>query len=353
MPRRTAAERPTVPAAEKAPEPPRPTYAVLRAVISDGQGGEEELRLAMADGPFGTAAWQMWSVGLYLARLHRHQVQPSAETLSAHLRAGVVPFPTPTLGFPYDELHDLRPTLILSLKLGPLDPTGWPAASLVVVEQDTKPYGYTRVRRFRSLRAVTKAVQEEIEDECSRLAGQKAQRELFELADKLSRQAETVHQRALECASPLLGGAVRESMHAEGQERERLLQELDELCGLDGPLPDEAATASPVQTVTGHLERAPEALADGRARLYVRLAGACGTAPWRADRPAVVICTARDAAARGALSLRAGTAVVVVGRAGVATYRYEGDVRRRADTFEAISIGVDLAAESAPPATTV
>ncbi len=42
--------------------------------------------------------------------------------------------------------------------------------------------------------------------------------------------------------------------------------------------------------------------------------------------------------------------MVVVGRAGVATYRHEGDVRRRADTFEVIHIGADLTAESEAPA---
>lgn len=346
---RPAAETQTAPA-EKTPDPPRPTYAVLRAVISDDQGGEEELRLAMPSEPFGTAAWQMWTVGLYLARLHRHKVQPSAATLSAHLNAGIVPFPTPAARFPHDELHDSRPTLILSIRLGPLDATGWPAASLVVVEQDTKPYGFTRVRRFRTLRAVTDAIREELDDQHSLLAGKKEQRELFELAGRLLQQATAVHQRAVECAAPLFGGAVRESMQADGEARERLLRELEELCGQEPPLPDEAATASPLQTVTGRLERAPEVLADGTTRLYIRLAGACGTAPWRADRPAVVICTARNAAGRGALALKPGTAVVVVGRAGVATYRHEGDVRRRADTFEVIHIGADLTAESEAPA---
>ncbi|MEU6972876.1 hypothetical protein AB0A71_35210 [Kitasatospora aureofaciens] len=347
MSRSTAptAESTTVPA-EKAPEPPRPTYAVLNAVITDGEGGEEVLRLAMPSEPFGTAAWQMWTVGLYLARLYRHQVQPSAATLRAHLTSGVVPFPTPTMRFPYGLLHDSRPTLILDLELGPLDASGWPKTSLVVVEQEVKPRGWTRVRRFRTLRATAKAVREELDDECSHLAGQKEQRELFELAAKLCEQAGTIQQRALESAAPLLGGAVREGMHAEGEQRDRLLLELEEFCGQDAPLPDDAALAPPVQTVTGHLERAPEALADGTARVYVRLAGACGTASWRADRPSVVICTARGAAARGALTLRPGTAVVAVGRAGTAVYQHEGDVRRRADTFEVLHIGVDLAAEA-------
>ncbi|MEU9044489.1 MULTISPECIES: hypothetical protein [unclassified Kitasatospora] len=342
MSRSTAptAEPQTTPA-EHAPEPPRPTYAVLNAVITDGEGGEEVLRLAMPSEPFGTAAWQMWTVGLYLARLHRHQVQPSAATLRAHLTSGVVPFPTPTIRFPYGLLHDSRPTLILDLELGPLDASGWPKTSLVVVEQEVKPLGWTHVRRFRTLRATAKAVREELDDECSRLAGKKKeQRDLFELADKLCQQAGTIQQRALESASPLLGGAVREGMHAEEEERERLLLELEEFCGQDAPLPEEAA--SPVQTVTGHLERAAEALADGTARLHVRLAGACGTASWRADRPSVVICTARGAAARGALALRPGTAVIVVGRAGTATYQHEGDIRRRSDTFEVLHIGVDL-----------
>ncbi|GAA2802914.1 hypothetical protein GCM10010441_29550 [Kitasatospora paracochleata] len=338
-----AAEPQTSPA-EEAPKPPRPTYAVLNAVISDDQGGEEVLRLAMPSEPFGTAAWQMWTVGLYLARLHRHQVQPSAATLRAHLTSGVVPFPTPTARFPYGLLHDSRPTLILDLELGPLDASGWPSTSLVVVEQDTEPYGFTRVRRFRTLRATAKAVRKELDDECSRLAGKEEQRELFELAAKLCQQAGAIQQRARESASPLLGGAARESMHAEGEERERLLLELEEFCGQDAPLPDDAASASPVQTVTGHLERATEVMADGTARLYVRLAGACGTASWRADRPSVVICTARGAAARGVLALKPGTAVVVVGRAGTAVYQHEEDVRRRADTFEVLHIGVDLAA---------
>ncbi|WP_030237163.1 hypothetical protein [Streptomyces sp. NRRL S-350] len=348
MPRSTApaTESATTPA-DKAPEPPRPTYAVLNAVITDDEGGEEVLRLAMPSEPFGTAAWQMWAVGLYLARLHRHQVQPSAATLRAHLTSGVVPFPTPTIRFPYGPLHDSRPTLILDLELGPLDASGWPKTSLVVVEQEVKPLGWTRVRRFRTLRATAKAVWEELDDECSRLAGKKKeQRELFELADKLCQQADTIQQRALESASPLLGGAVREGMHAEGEERERLLLELEEFCGQDAPLPDDVASASPVQTVTGHLERPAQALADGTARLYVRLAGACATATWRADRPSVVICTAQGAAARGALALEPGTAVVVVGRAGAAVYQHEGDVRRRADTFEVLHIGVDLAAET-------
>ncbi|MFE0461857.1 hypothetical protein ACFW1A_21675 [Kitasatospora sp. NPDC058965] len=343
-----AAESTTTPA-EKAPEPPRPTYAVLNAVITNKEGGEEVLRLAMPSEPFGTAAWQMWTVGLYLARLYRHQVQPSAATLRAHLTSGLVPFPTPTMRFPYGLLHDSRPTLILDLELGPLDASGWPKTSLVVVEQEVKPLGWTRARRFRTLRATAMAVREELDDECCRLAGKKEQRELFELADKLCQQAGTIHQRALESAAPLLGGAVREGMHAEGEERERLMVELEEFCGRDAPLPEDAASASPVQTVTGHLERAPEALADGTARLHVRLAGACGAAPWRADRPSVVICTVQGAAARGALALRPGTAVVVVGRAGTATYQYEGDIRRRVDTFEVLHIGVDL--PQSPPAT--
>ncbi|MEV4559017.1 hypothetical protein AB0K51_18795 [Kitasatospora sp. NPDC049285] len=348
MPRSTApAAEPQTTPAEKASEPPRPTYAVLNAVISDGRGGEEVLRLAMPSEPFGTAAWQMWTVGLYLARLHRHQVQPSAATLHAHLTSGVVPFPTPTIGFPYGPLHDSRPTLILDLELGPLDASGWPKTSLVVVEQDTKPYGgFTRPRRFRTLRATVKAVREELDDECSRLAGQKEQRELFALAVKLCEQAGTIQQRALESASPLLGGAVREGMQAEGEERERLLLELEEFCGQDAPLPDDAASESPVQTVTGHLERASEALADGTARLYIRLAGACGTASWRADRPSVVICTARGAAARAVLALKPEAAVVVVGRASTAVYQHAGDIRRRTDTFEVLHIGVDLAAEA-------
>ncbi|WP_331731732.1 hypothetical protein [Kitasatospora sp. NBC_01300] len=342
MPHSTAADPQPTPT-EKAAEPPRPTYAVLNAVITDGKGGEEVLRLAMPSEPFGTAAWQMWTVGLYLARLHRHQVQPSAATLRAHLTSGVMPFPTPTMRFPYGLLHDSRPTLILDLELDPLDASGWPKTSLVVIEQEVKPLGWTRVRRFRTLRATTKAVWEELDDECSRLAGKKKEQpELFELADKLYQQAGTIHQRALESAAPLLGGAVREGLRAEGEERERLMVELEEFCGRDAPLPEDEASASPVQTVTGHLERAPEALADGTARLHVRLAGACGTASWRADRPSVVICTARGAAARGALVLRPGIAVVVVGRAGTATYQHEGDIRRRADTFEVLHIGVDL-----------
>ncbi|MEU3497586.1 hypothetical protein ABZ747_29355 [Kitasatospora cineracea] len=347
MSRSTAATaEPQTTPSEKAPEQPRPTYAVLNAVIADGQGGEEVLRLAMPSEPFGTAAWQMWTVGLYLARLHRHQVQPSAATLHAHLTSGVVPFPAPTMNFPYGPLHDSRPTLILDLELGPLDASGWPKTSLVVVEQEVKPLGFTRIRRFRTLRATTKAIQEELDGECALLAGREEQRELFELASRLCEQAGAIRRRALENASPVLRGVVREGVHAEGEERERLLLELEELCGQDAPLPADAASASPVRTVTGRLERAPEALADGTARLYVRPAGACGAAPWRADRPSVVICTARGAAARAALPLEPGTAVVVVGRADSAAYQYEGDVRRRADTFEVLHIGVDLTAEA-------
>ncbi|WP_030277108.1 hypothetical protein [Streptomyces sp. NRRL B-24484] len=350
--RRASRKRPvpsveTTPAPQPKPAPAVPTaYAVLRATLPDGIGGAEELQLAMPADEFGAAAWQLWSITLYLARLRRHQVQPSSATLRSHLASDVVPFPTPTLGFPYAALHDSRPSLLLDLELGALDDTGWPTARLVVIEQDTAEYGFTRTHRFRTARAITRAAARWLADECALLtgaaqrAGDEQLRERASLAGRLADQAETIRARAQQDALHENAEAARAAARG-GSEEEPQLPAMEEKSG-------------ELQTVTGRLVRTDEPSGPGGDEptllLHVELAAPADRVTWREDRPGVLVCTVRGAAAEQVRALPAGTALVVVGRARSVVYRFEGDVRRRMEIFDVASIGVDLAAAPAPAA---
>ena len=183
-------------------DPRRPALCVLHATITTPDGDVTSFGRSMPAAPFGTPAWQMPRIAGYLATLRRAGgAEPRPETFTAYLDKPGPGIPAPHQPYPYAPWHDEQVTCLLDLVLTPHGSMGWPAVSLVVIEQEAGRgrCSWSRMERHRGFLDVLGYAAQEIAAEHARLAGQPAtdgMRQLRDLAAEVTTCVHKVHKAA-------------------------------------------------------------------------------------------------------------------------------------------------------------
>jgi len=202
-------------------DPRRPALCVVQATIANGDGTATLVARAMPAAPFGTPAWQLPIVAGYLGRLRRTGDAPTAKSFAAYLdaRAGAT-IPSPHQPYVHAPWHDDRVTCLIDLALTPRGEMGWPATSLVVLEQEAGRgrCSWNRLERHRGYLAVLAHTARETAAEHARLTdrlrtdGTDGLRELHALAADVTSWAAKMHRAAKGDHTLARAAAVREAV---------------------------------------------------------------------------------------------------------------------------------------------
>ncbi|MFD5610512.1 hypothetical protein [Kitasatospora sp. NPDC127060] len=311
---------------------------VLHLRISERQGAVAELTMSVPAPHLDAIGWQLAHLAAYVGHLHSSDQDPTGEGAYAFLCAR-----TPWSWYPWQPLHDSRVTCQLDVLLGPLDETGWPAESLVVLESEDGKWGFSRKRLRPGAAAAVGIALEEIEGAhsnlCSRAArdGEAGTTQRRDEADALLAEVRTVH------------GQLKGRTNSEGARKAR--------AALHVPPSHEPGTSrfeqlDPVperlETFTGRI-----AQIDSRTNadtgetvvLFTVEHGQGRTGTGGIELPLLLRCTVRGAGSAAAEDLSVGRRVVVAGRLEMQIYRSkEHPVPRSLVTFDVRAVGLDLAA---------
>ncbi|MFG2845936.1 hypothetical protein ACGF12_22620 [Kitasatospora sp. NPDC048296] len=312
---------------------------VLHLRISERKGAVAELTMSVPTPHLDAIGWELAHLAAYVGHLHSSGQDPTGEGAYEFLRAR-----TPWAWYPWQPLHDTRVTCQLDVLLGPLDETGWPAESLVVLESEDGKWGFSRKRLRPGAAAAVGIALEEIEGAHSHLCSRAARDDEAETAqrrdeaDALLTEVRAVH------------GQLKGRINSEGARRAR--------AALHVPPGHEPGTSrfeqlDPVperlETFTGRIAQIDSRTNADTGETVVLFAvehdqGRAGTSG--VELPAQLRCTLRgEAASAAADDLSVGRRVVVAGRLEMQIYRSkEQPVPRSLVTFKVRGVSLDLAA---------
>ncbi|MEV7177849.1 hypothetical protein [Kitasatospora sp. NPDC093679] len=312
---------------------------VLNLQITEPSGVLAPLTLAVPAPDFGTAPWQLVHVAAYVNAVRERGENPTNSTAYAFLAERVKGAP-----YPYRGLHDARVTCQVDVLLGPLDDTGWPALSLVVLESEEGKWGFARRRRRVGAASVAKLAHLEIAAEHSHLCAGAAKDSA--LADRRDRaQALMAEARGLE-------EAARVAVNTEGARKARAAA----IGATAEPEPGASVTVqldpdpARLETLTGRVLETgsvPGRSGEVGTRFYLapdRKGEPSGAGPVIPQR---LICNVRGEGAKAAAQLPVGRRVIVVGRLVQQTYvPKEQPLPRQLMTFDVHALGPDLLSAS-------
>ncbi|MCX4515911.1 hypothetical protein OHA27_37980 [Streptomyces sp. NBC_01619] len=187
-------------------DPRRPALCVAQATVVGADGSATTVARAMPAAPFGTPAWQLPVVAGYLGRLRRAGDAPSIGSFVTYLdsRAGGSRVPAPHRPYAGMPWHDTRATCVIDVLLTSRGSMGWPAVSLVVLQQEVgrRDCSWSRVERHRGYLAVARHTADEIAAERDRLADRLRTtdddnvRQVHALATEVTTWADKLHRAA-------------------------------------------------------------------------------------------------------------------------------------------------------------
>ncbi len=313
-----------------------PTLLVLRATVAM-PFGRQELALAMPAAPLGSAPWQAAILALFIGQVRQGAAEPTGKGLRDFLTAQS-PRPTPLRSYPYEALHEARVTCILDLALGERDKSGWPSASLVVIEREegrTPRCGFRpRVRDFHSARDIIEEALDDISGERDRLLALARRRpsprllELARAASTLSDQVEAVWKQLKADVQHRQAGRARAAMRGLAVEPDRRETVM-------------VPRATPL-IVTGTLSAPPRQI-EVEGRTVTRLQVQPDEEFYRdgSPMPQLLICSLAGEIGAKALRLgvQPGQRVAVRGRLRTHHYRHADGIPRSAVSLEADGFG--------------
>lgn len=156
-------------------DPRRGPLCVIQTTITSPAGDTTQAAYSMPVAPFGTLAWQLPVLVAYLSDPQTVRSGPSISSLGAHLhKRSTAPIPSPSRRYPFTPWHDSRVACLLDVVISPADATGWPQASLVLMEQESAPgsCAWMRVTREQHAFAILGRALLEMRAEQERLADQ-------------------------------------------------------------------------------------------------------------------------------------------------------------------------------------
>ncbi|MEY9987979.1 hypothetical protein ABIE67_000011 [Streptomyces sp. V4I8] len=184
---------------------------VAQAAVSNHTGLIARAGLAMPAVPFGSPAWQLPSLVAYLHRLHQDEEDPSPELWRAHTERQSGPVPRPHRRYQADGLHDPDAVCVLDIQLGPRDEeTGWPAASLAVIQQEEGACPFGRVTRRHGAEAIAAYAAEELTAEHAALMDRARQHQ-----DAYFVRLANLAQRAADWADKVRAAAHADAIHVQ------------------------------------------------------------------------------------------------------------------------------------------
>ncbi|MQS17508.1 hypothetical protein F7Q99_36315 [Streptomyces kaniharaensis] len=315
---------------------------MLKMWVKERSGVKAPLRLCAPADPAGTAGRQLVHLAAYLAERKREAAE-RRNAAADPTSAGALAFLSSReawASYPYPPLHDSRVTCQLDVRLGPLDETGWPAVSVVVLESEPGRWGFSRKRKAEGAGAVIRMAREEIEAEhvhlCSRAVGTNDPGvvELRDQVDVLRKQAAELHKLGQQLTDTEGARKARAALH------DPVVPEpgTSHFVQLD-PLPERmevfTGTIREIETRTG---------ADGQVVTLFGLAHQQGRFSASGHEiPQVLRCKLTGQAARRASGLPAGRPVVAAGRLVQQIYMpSEQQLPRSLTTFDVQVLGTDL-----------
>ncbi|MFE4752413.1 hypothetical protein ACFRIB_19395 [Streptomyces mirabilis] len=186
---------------------------VAQAAVSNHTGLVARAGLAMPATPFGSAAWQLPALVAYLHRLHQDEEDPSPELWRAHTERPTGPVPRPHRRYQGNGLHDPAAVCVLDIQLGPRDEeTGWPAADLVVIEQEEGACPFGRVTHRHGAEAIAAYAAEELTAEHARLMNRARRHQ-----DAYFARLADLAQRAADWADKVRAAAHADAVHVQAE----------------------------------------------------------------------------------------------------------------------------------------
>ncbi|WP_331727401.1 hypothetical protein OG871_40330 (plasmid) [Kitasatospora sp. NBC_00374] len=308
---------------------------VLHLRVSERTGVVSTLTMSVPAPHLDAIGWQLAHLAAYLGKLQRDGQDPTGASACEFLSSR-----TGWTWYPWQPLHDARVTCQLDVLLGPLDETGWPAVSLVVLESEDGKWGFSRKRRRQGAAAVVAVALEEIygahANLCSRAARDKEAETLRrrDKADGLLAEVREIDGRSQAAVNSKGVRKARAALHraAEQEPGTSAFAELD-------PVPDR------LETFTGRItEIESRTSSEGEVALLFTIAheqGRAGTGGF--EVPDRLRCTLRGEAAKAAASLPVGRRVIAVGRLVQQIYTpKEQAIPRSLVVFDVKALGADL-----------
>ncbi|MFB7378075.1 hypothetical protein ACFC6U_01805 [Kitasatospora purpeofusca] len=308
---------------------------VLSLRISERSGAVSTLTMSVPAPHLDAIGWQLAHLAAYIGELRKTGLDPNGEDAYAFLSTR-----TPWGWYPWQPLHDTRVTCQLDVLLGPLDESGWPAISLVVLESEDGKWGFSRKRLRQGASGVVGVALTEIEGAHSHLCSQ-ASRDQEEETVRRRDEAEALLAEVRE-----VYGHARGKSNSEGARKARaaLHQAPDHEPGTSSfaqldPVPDR------METFTGAIAAIDSRTNDaGETAVLFTIAheqGRTGTGGYQV--PDRLRCTVRGPAAKAAASLPPGRRVIVVGRLAQQVYvSKQQRIPRSLITFDVHALGPDL-----------
>jgi hypothetical protein len=185
--------------------PLRPPLYVVQATIADEDGQRRTTARCCPSAPFGTPAWQMPIIAGYLVQLRRSGLAPASESFDTYLEERrTSPVPAPHLPYAHAAWHDTRVTCLIDVALTAKGAMGWPAVSLVVMQQEVGRgrCSWSGIERRIGYHSVIQYTQQEIVTEELRIrerlrtSDNDGLRDVHDLAAHVASWTEKVHAAA-------------------------------------------------------------------------------------------------------------------------------------------------------------